>query len=391
MKTHSAATATDAMIDLRHPTKVDSAAWATEHLADPDLVDHDREAVFWREGFAHIAARGILGMLVPAEYGGRERSIADALLELEGLGYGCADHGLAFAAAAQIWSTQNALVRFGSDEQRHRHLAPMVSGASIGAFCMSEPASGSDAFALSTTADRRGDVYVLNGHKTWITLGPIADVFVVFASTRPDAGQWGVSAFIVDASSPGVVASPNREKMGLRTVPFGDVVLDECPVPVANRLGPEGAGASMFAKVLDDERSFLFATELGAVERQLDTAIEFARERTQFGQPIGSFQAVSHRIAEMKLRHETARLLMYKAALLAEQGESITMTSALSKLHSTESALANALDAVRIHGARGYVSEFGIERGVRDAIGSLLTSGTSDIQMNIVAAMLGVK
>jgi alkylation response protein AidB-like acyl-CoA dehydrogenase len=232
---------------------------------------------------------------------------------------------------------------------------------------------------------------VITGHKCWITLGPVADAFIVFASTNPAAGQWGVSAFIVDAASPGVVASPNREKLGFRTTPFGDVVLDECVVAASQRIGPEGAGASMFARILDDERSFLFAPELGATERMLDEAVAHARERQQFGQPIASFQAVSHRLAQMKLRHETARTLMYKSALLADQGQPITMASALSKMLSTENAVANALDAVRIHGARGFVSEFGVERGLRDSLGGLLTSGTTDIQMNIVAAMMGVR
>ncbi|MCC6436025.1 MAG: acyl-CoA dehydrogenase [Acidimicrobiales bacterium] len=382
--------ALDALLDVDHPIKAAAAEWAAGNLADPTFAQRERDCTFWAEGFRRIAAFGALGIMAPPELGGGGGPLAELLLTLEGLGYGCEDYGLVFAAGAQVLSTQNALQRFGTAQQQQRYLAPLLRAERRGAFCMSEPESGSDAFALTTTAERCSDGFVLHGHKCWITFAPVADFFVVFAKTDPSAGQWGVSAFLVDSSTPGVSVSANREKMGLRTTPFGDVVLDGCTVPEENLLGPIGAGASMFSAVLEDERAFLFAAELGAMERLLHTTVAFARDRRQFGQRIAEFQAVSHKLADMKLRHETARTMLYKTALLAAAGRSITMASALTKMHATENALTTAVDAVRVHGAKGYVSEFGIERQVREALGGLFTSGTSDVQRNIVARLLGL-
>lgn len=382
--------ALDALLDPQHAIKASASAWARQALADDDVAGRDLRCEFWAEGFGRIAERGVLGLNVPTRYGGAGAPLAELLLTLEGLGHGCADNGLTFAVGAQIFSTQNALVRFGDDAQRERYLTPLLRGARKGAFCMSEPDSGSDAFALGTTAQAEGDHYVLDGHKSWVTFAPVADFFVVFASTRPEAGQWGISAFLVDAGQPGVSVGANRPKMGFRTTPFGDVVFERCVVPAANRLGPAGAGASMFSAVLDDERAFLFAAELGAMERGIDEAVAYARQRRQFGRAIGEFQAVSHRIAEMALRWETARALLYKTALLAEAHRPITKLAALTKLHATQSAVSNAFDAMQVHGARGFVTEFEVERPMRDALGGLLTSGTSDIQKNIVARLLGL-
>jgi len=384
------ALAVAALIDTAHPLKREASEWARTSLADTSLPQRDRDASFWAEGWARLAERGTFRIMAPVEYGGEGRPLVAQLLELEGLGHGCADNGLVFAAGAQIWSTQNALVRYGTAAQKQRYLAGLVSGQRRGAFCMSEPESGSDAFALGTRAERVDGGYRLDGHKTWVTFGPVADFFVVFASTRPDAGQWGISAFVVDADRSGVEVGANREKMGYRTTPFGDVIFDGCFVPDEQVLGQPGAGAAMFSAVIDDERTYLFAGELGAMERVIDEGVDFARSRHQSGHPIGDFQAVSHRLATMKLRHETARSLLYRTALAAAHGRPITMLSALSKLCSTESAVASALDAVRLRGARGYVSEYEVERELRDAVGGLFTSGTSDVQRNIVARLLGL-
>lgn len=382
--------AVEALIDDQHPIKKEAAAWAREHLCDQRLFERDRQSEFWADGHQRIAEQGIFALNAPTEFGGQGASITTALLTLEGVGLGCEDNGLVFAAGSQIWSTQNALQRYGSPAQKERYLAGLLRGERHAAFCMSEPDAGSDAFSLTTRAVPSDVGYVLTGKKCWSTFAPIADFFLVFASTDPDVGQWGISAFLVDADTPGVSASANQEKMGYRTVPFGDVILDECEIPAENLLGSIGAGAAMFSAVLNDERAFLFASELGAMERTIDTTVAFAREREQFGRSIGSFQAVSHRIAEMKLRHETARLLMYKAAMLAERKQSVALASALAKMHTTEGAVTGALDAMRVHGARGYVTEHGVERQLRDALGSLFTSGTSDVQRNIVATLMGV-
>lgn len=359
-------------------------------LAGDDVVERDREGRFSSDKWAKIAERGILGLSVPEAYGGAETDLLTAMLMMEGLGYGCDDNGLTFALNAQLWTVQHPLVRFGTEEQKQRFLPDLCAGRRLGAHALTEPESGSDAFALATTAVRTDAGYVLNGVKRYITLGPLADVALVFASTDPDRGKWGVSAFLVESDSPGFTAGEMEHKMGLRTVPFGDLVLEDCVVPESHRLGPEGAGVSISNHSLEIERCCILASQLGAMERQLERAVAHARSRTQFGQPIGHFQAVSHRVADMKLRLETARLLLYKVAWLKTQGRPAMMEAALLKLHLSEAFVASGLDAVRIHGGAGYLSASGVERDLRDAVGGVLYAGTSDIQKNIVARLLGL-
>jgi alkylation response protein AidB-like acyl-CoA dehydrogenase len=380
-----------AIIDPDHTVKVDVAAWARENLGQHDLVAHDRESTFAADDWMRCAERGILGLLVPAEYGGRGGDLVTALLTLEGLGLGCSDNGLTFAIASQVMSTQVAIERFGSEEQKRRWLPPLCDGSALGVFAITEHESGSDAYAMAATAIPHDDgTYVLNGTKAHLTLGSRADVVVVFASTKPEAGRWGLSAFVVPADLAGVDALGNREKMGMRTTPFGDIAFHDVVVTDDMRLGPEGAGASIFTSTLEAERGFVFATQIGMMERQLDESIDYAKTRQQGGHPIGEYQAVSHRIADMKMRHETARLHMYKTALDVINGRPATMSAALSKLVASESALESSLAASAVHGARGYVSEYEIERNLRDAIGGIVYSGTSDVQRNIIARLLGL-
>jgi alkylation response protein AidB-like acyl-CoA dehydrogenase len=226
--------------------------------------------------------------------------------------------------------------------------------------------------------------------KSWVTLGPVCDVVIVFATTDPAKGRWGITAFLVEANSPGLCRGPAQAKMGLRSCPFGSLELDGCVVGDDAVLGSPGAGASVFADAVESERAYLYAAQLGAMERVLDSSIERARQRQQFGAPIGTFQAVAHRIAEMKLRHEAARLLVFKAAALADRGKPVALAAALAKLQTSEMAVLSALDAIRIHGAEGYTEAGGIEFELRDAVGGLAYSGTTDIQRNIVARLLGV-
>ena len=380
-----------AMADVDHEVKRSVAGWAAAELVDHDRVEADRTSSFAHADWKRCAQRGVQGVRVPVELGGRGEDLATTLLTLEGLGYGCRDNGLAFAIGSQILSTQETLVRFGTPEQQSHWLPRLVGGDALGAFAMTEPDSGSDAYAMSTTADRRDDgSYVLNGRKAWITLGSRCDMVIVFASTNPQAGRWGISAFVVPTDVDGVDRLPNREKMGMRTTPFGDIAFTDVVVPASALIGREGAGASIFNSVLEVERSFVFATQVGAIERQLHDSIAYARSREQGGHPIGHYQAVSHRIADMKQRHEAARLFLYRAAMAFVTGRDVAMAAALSKLTASETGVAAALDGAMVHGAKGYVSEFEVERDLRDAIGGLVYSGTSDIQRNIVARLLGV-
>ncbi len=380
-----------ALADPQHPTKAAISTWALEHLGGGDRIAADAASEFPVDDWRRCAERGLLGLFVPTELGGSGTDLADALLTLEGLGHGCADNGLTYALASQVLSTQIALSRFGSAEQQQRWLPGLLDGSRFAAFAMTEPGSGSDAFSMEARAERLPDgSYRINGHKAYITFAPVCDVAIVFASTRPEAGAWGVSAFVVDATSAGVERSAVRPKMGMRTTPFGDLRFTDVVVPADALLGREGAGASIFGAVLDVERSYVCAPQIGAMERQLDESIRYARERRQGGQAIGRYQAVAHRIVAMKERHERARLFLYRAAIAETTGRDAPTWSALAKIVAGEVGVESAIDASAVQGARGYVTEFEIERGIRDAIGGLAYSGTPDVLRNLVARQLGI-
>ena len=354
------------------------------------LATREKQAFFSREDWDKCADFGILGLNVPAEYGGQGYDVITTVAVLEALGYGCRDNGLPFGLNSQIWSIQAAIKEFGSAEQKTRYLRDMVTGKAIGAFAITEAESGSDTYSMTARARRVDGGYLLKADKHYITHAPIADVAVIFASTDPEAGRWGISAFIVEDGTEGFSRGSSRDKMGLKTSTMGELYLDNCFVPEENRLGPEGAGVSIFATSMESERGYILCSQLGAMQRQLEEAIDFARSRRQFDQPIGRFQSVSNRIVDMKLRVETCRLLLYKLAWLDSRGESAAMDAALTKLQLSESFVESSLDAIRIHGAQGYVQELGIERDLRDGIGGLIYSGTSDIQRNVVARLLGL-
>ena len=379
-----------AMAGLDHAVKDDTSAWAASHLAQHDRVAADLEARFAPGDWQALADRGVFRVLVPTELGGSYTTLADALLTLEGLGHGCRDNGLVFAAGSQVLSTQEALVRFGTPEQHERWLTPLVDGSIMGSFAMTEPDVGSDAYSIGSTAVADGDGFVLNGHKAYITFGSRADLVIAFASTDPSAGAWGLSAFLVPTDLDGVELLGNRDKMGMRTTPFGDIRFTDVRLPAGALLGRVGAGASIFNAVIQVERAFVLTTQVGALQRQLEGSIDYARRREQGGQPIARHQAVAHRLADMKQHHETARLHVYRAAIASVTGRDVPMTAAMSKLVGSEAGIEAALSAVSVHGAPGYVSEFEVERDLRDAIGGLVYSGTSDIQRNIIARLLGV-
>jgi len=364
--------------------------FAARALSDPSLEARDREGTFDRDQWTRCAEFGILGLSVPAEFGGAEIDLPTAMLVMEGLGEGCPDNGLPFALNAQLWTVQRPLVRFGSAEQKRRFLPGMCGGTLIGAHALTEPETGSDAFNMSMRAERSGDTYVLNGTKCLVSLAPLADVVLVFASTAPSRGKWGISAFVVEGTTPGLRAAPMQHKMGLRTVPIGALHFEDCAVPASARLGPEGAGVSIANHSLEVERCCILASQLGAMERQLQRTVAYARSRQQFGQAIGKFQSVSNRVADMKLRLETARLLLYKVAWMVERGQPAMLEAALLKLYLSEAFVESGLDAIRIHGGIGYLSESGVERDLRDAVGGVLYAGTSDIQRNIIARLLGL-
>ncbi len=378
-------------------------SWSDEQLAFKDavvrfarkelndgLAERERDGKLSRRNWQKCAEFGLIGLATPEAYGGAGEDILTTMLVMEGLGYGCKDNGLIFAINAQMWSVMHPILAFGSEAQKRKYLPSLISGERIGAHGMSEPDSGSDAFSLRARAVRADGGYVLNGTKTFVTNGPIADMAVVFATVNPDRGRWGVTAFLVDTGTPGFSVSEPIEKMGLRTSPMSELVLQDCFVPEDARLGKEGAGVSVFNSSMEWERSCILAAHVGAMERQIEESVRYARERKQFGQPIGKFQSVSDRVADMKVRLETARLMLYKVAWLKKQGKSAVMEAAIAKLYLSEAFVRSSEDAMRIHGGYGYMKEFEIERDLRDALGGVFYSGTSDIQRQIIARLMGL-
>jgi hypothetical protein len=363
-------------------------AFARRSLQD-DVVARDRDAAFSLELWKRCADFGIQGLPIPETYGGGGHDILTTVLALEALGYGCKDGGLLFGIGAQMWSVQMPILRFGTEAQRRRYLPLLSSGEWIGAHGMTEPDSGSDAFSLRTTATRRGERYVLNGTKTFVSEAPVADLFLVFATVDAQKGALGVTAFLIEKDFPGFHVSRKIDKLGLRTSPMAELVFEDCTVPAENRLGREGRGALLFNDSMEWERSCILAPVLGAMQRQLEECVAYARGRRQFGHPIAAFQSISNRLVEMKLRLETARLMVYKAAL-AKEGGPAGVESALAKLYVSEHWVQSCLDAVQIHGGYGFTTEYEVERDLRDSVGSTLYSGTSEIQRAIIARGLGL-
>jgi alkylation response protein AidB-like acyl-CoA dehydrogenase len=355
-----------------------------------DIGARDSQSRFAEAEWQKCADFGIQGLPVPREYGGHGADPLTIMVALEALGYGCSDNGLIFSLNAQMWACETPLVQFGSEAQKQKYLPALCEGSLVAAHGMSEPGSGSDAFALSTTAEMNGDDWILNGSKTFVTNAPVAELFIVFATADRTKGFAGLSAFLIDRDTPGLSVGKHIEKMGLRTSPIGELFLEDCRVPGENLLGKPGGGMAVFNSSMEWERGCILASTVGAMQRQLERCIDYARGRKQFGQPIGAFQAVSHKIVDMKLRVETSRCLLYRLGWLMSQKKATPIDAALVKLHLSESLVTTALDAIQIHGGYGYMAEYELERELRDAIGSRIYSGTSEIQRNLVAAYLGL-
>jgi alkylation response protein AidB-like acyl-CoA dehydrogenase len=354
------------------------------------VAERDRRGTFDRDRWRRCGQFGIQGLPVPAEYGGSGQSLTTTLLAMEALGRSCLDNGLVFSLNAQMWAVQLPLLRFGGEGLRRRILPGLCDGELVGAHAMTEPGSGSDAMALATRAVREGGDYVLDGAKTFVTNGPVADVAIVFATVDPAAKVAGVTAFLVERGLPGLAFSDPISKMGLRTSPMGELVLEGCRVPAENRLGAEGAGAAVFSAAMEWERACIFASHLGAMERLLGETIAYARTRRQFGQAIGRFAPVADAIVEAKIAIDAGRLLLYRVGALKDAGKDAVLEAAVAKLFVSEAHVRQALAAVRIHGGYGYTSEFGVERELRDAIPGTIYSGTSEMQRKIIARLMGL-
>ncbi|MFD1660491.1 L-prolyl-[peptidyl-carrier protein] dehydrogenase [Streptomyces caeni] len=347
------------------------------------------DAADFRRRWQLAGKQGLAGATIPGEYGGSGLGAVAAAAMMEALGEGCADTGFAFSLAAHLFAAVMPIADFGTEEQRHRWLPGLCSGDLVAAHAITEPEAGSDALSLQTRAVRHGNGYVLDGEKCFVTNAPAADIFVVQACTDPDAGYFGLTTFVVEAGTAGLSVGPPYPKVGLRGSPTADVHFDGCVVTEEQVLGRPGAGASVFSSSMAWERTCLFAVYLGAMRRVIDGTVAYVNEREQFGAAVGSFQAVSHRIVDMTLRLESARLMLFRAAWGLDRGDRDEVAPALAKLAVSEAAVQTGLDAVQLHGGLGVV-DGPAETLLRDALPSRIFSGTNEIQRNNIARALGL-
>jgi hypothetical protein len=355
-----------------------------------DLIARDASGAFSRDLWRACAAFGIQGLPIPPEYGGSGQNLTTTLLAMEALGHGCRDNGLVFSLNAQMWAFELPLLRFGTEEQKQQYLPAVCRGDLIGAHAVTEPEFGSDAMSMATRYEPDGDGYVLNGSKTFVTNGPVADVVLAFATLDRSLRSAGISAFLIERGTPGLTLPPPIPKMGLRTSPMGEIVLENCRVKASSRLGGEGAGVAIFNAAMEWERACIFASHVGSMQRLLEDTIAYAKTRRQFGQPISRFGPVADKIVDMKVAIEAGRMLLYRVGARKDAGQDAIMAAAIAKLFVSEAHVRQAIDAIQIHGGYGYSTEYQIERELRDAIPGTLYSGTSEMQRKIIARLLGL-
>jgi alkylation response protein AidB-like acyl-CoA dehydrogenase len=374
---------TDEQLRLRRGAK----EFASGRLAD-GVRDRDRDGTFSRELWKACADFGLQGLLTTQPSDGSRQDLLSAVAILEGIGYGARDNGLVFSVVAHAASCVEPLATFGSETQRREWLPGLADGSVIGATGITEPESGSSALTLATTAVQDGAQWVLSGSKTFVTNAPVADLFVVYA--RTGQGFDGLSCFVVPRETAGLNIGPPIEKMGLRTSPMALIYLDECRVPSTSLIDAVGSGAMIFNRTMEVERLLVMAPAIGVMERLLERCVLYARQRKPGGTPIGKYQAIGHRIADMELQLDGARLLLYRAAWQCARRGVATRESALAKLAVSEAYVDLCRSAMQIFGGYGYTADYEIERELRDALAATLYVGTSEIQRNLVAGLRGV-
>jgi alkylation response protein AidB-like acyl-CoA dehydrogenase len=309
---------------------------------------------------------------------------------LEDLGFRCRDGGLNFAMSTHMVSTVVPIARFGSEELKRRYLPRVCDGSIIGAHAITEPEAGSDVTAMRTSATADGTCFVLNGRKSFVSNGPVADLITVYARIGDTTGAFGISAFVVDRQTDGLIVGPPIEKLGLRSSPFCEIHLQGCRVPKGNLVGIQGMGFIILTHVMTWEILCSFAIVLGEMRNRLERCINQAKTRVQSGQPIGKHQAIANKLVDMKIGVETSSKWLYDTAEKLERNVNVTTDVAITKLVVSEANVASALAAMQIFGGRGYTSEYGIEADLRNAVAGTIYSGTSEIQRLRVATMLGL-
>ena len=381
-------------LTTEHKMLRDAARDFAQKEISPIAAEFDESGEFPHATIKKMGTLGFMGIEVPEEYGGAGMDCLSYVLALEEICKVDAAHGVIMSVNNSLYC--HGIMQFGTEEQRKKFITPIATGEAIGAYSLTEPQSGSDAGTMKSRATRDGDFYVLNGRKSWVTSGPVADYFVVFMMTDPEKKQKGVSAFLVDGKTPGLVRGKKEPKLGIRASATSELIFENCRIPAENLLGAEGEGFKIAMTVLDAGRIGIATQALGIAEAAYEAARQYAGQREAFGQPIGSFQGTGFKLADMKTRIEASRLLIYNAAIAKENAKGsngrYSLEASMAKLFASETAMFVTHQAVQIHGGMGYSKELPVERYFRDAKITEIYEGTSEIQRLVISRIeLGSK
>jgi len=361
----------------------DVARGFAEKEIKPVVMKYDESQEFPSEIIAKLGELGFMGIIFPPEYGGAGFGYLEYVTIIEEISKVDPSIGLSIAAHNSLCS--NHLYSHGNEEQKRKYLPDLAAGRKIGAWALTEPTSGSDAGAMRTTATKDGNHYILNGSKNFITHGSVGSLTIVMAITDKTKGKKGISAFIVENNSPGFIVSKKENKLGMRCCDTSALAFDNCRVPKENLLGEEGTGFTQALNILDGGRISIASLSLGIAQGALDASVKYAKERRQFGKPIGDFQAIQWKLSEMATQIEAARLLTYRAAFKKDNGGDVSMESAMAKYYASEIAAQATGEAVQIHGGYGFIKDFPVEKFYRDVKLVTIGEGTSEIQKIVIA------
>lgn len=382
---HTLKKATQMKFELTEEQKAvrDAARDFTQNVLKPGVIDRDEEQRFPTEEIKQLGELGFLGMMVDPQYSGGGMDTLSYVLAMEEL-------SKIDASCSVVVSVNNSLVcyglqQYGTEEQKQKYLVPLAKGEKIGAFCLSEPEAGSDATSQRTTAIDKGDHYLLNGTKNWITNGGSASTYLVIAQTDVDKGHRGINAFIVEKGMEGFVVGAKEQKMGIRASDTHTLMFNDVKVPKENRIGEDGFGFKFAMKTLEGGRIGIAAQALGIAAGAYELAVAYSKERKAFGKEISKHQAIQFKLADMATEIEAARLLVYKAAWLKDQGLPYAQASSMAKLYASKVAMDTTVEAVQVHGGYGYVKEYHVERLMRDAKITQIYEGTSEIQKIVIS------
>ncbi|MTI60353.1 MAG: acyl-CoA dehydrogenase [Firmicutes bacterium] len=353
---------------------------------EPIAAEIDETKEFPRENVNKMGRADMLGVPFPQEYGGAGADTLSYVLTVEELSYACATHGVICSAHTSLGA--HPIFKYGTEEQKEKYLIPLAKGEKLGAFALTEPNAGTDASGLKTTAKLDGDSYILNGNKIFITNAGQADIFVITAMTDQSKGSRGISAFIVERTTPGFSVGKKENKMGINASDTRELIFKDCRIPAENLLGKDGQGFKIAMATLDGGRIGIAAQALGIASRALDESTTYLKEREQFGRPLAKFQGLQWMVAEMATKVEAARNLVYKAAVTKDSGKGFSVEAAMAKYFASEAAMEVTTKAVQLHGGYGYMKDYPVERLMRDAKITEIYEGTTEVQKMVIAGSL---